>query len=490
MAFPYGSTESVAPPDTSATPFNCQQERVPRDAETDLVHPEPDLAQHWQWIRRLHDQTTKCNNDLRELTNNVPLLQKELIELEEERQGLLKPCGKEPESQHVLPNEEVGEGLVGLDRIRRDFHLLKHAGESLQLQRKALGEAAESLDKLQEEFQTGLQKAAPAGASQSFSVSESRKTRVLQRGLGEIRSRLKAVDSGVWWLEKVAPTVSTRIFDLTGSIRTFCRIRERQPGIGGSSVEIVNRTQLKVNSQPTNCFHFDRVFGPGTADEEIFEKLRPYIQGVLDGADLCLFYYGPTDAGTMPTTSGNKECKIERVVLFPLIKNFLHLAHNTFNGFVDIAKLTMSSFNTHGYKARDCLKGEDLHRVQAPLQEEPVVDIDTAHKLLHRALEDRQRLTYPPRGHWGVQLTLIRDGPDPNISKFTLIDLAKTDWKESNQGTAAQDGSVESLQHLHTLRSVLHDNARKGKAKNVQDSTVSYPSSRPRKRLPWRAANY
>jgi hypothetical protein len=39
-------------------------------------------------------------------------------------------------------------------------------------------------------------------------------------------------------------------------------------------------------------FEFDRVFPPGSSQDEVFEQIRPILTSFVDGYNVCIFAYG------------------------------------------------------------------------------------------------------------------------------------------------------------------------------------------------------
>ena len=135
-------------------------------------------------------------------------------------------------------------------------------------------------------------------------------------------------------------TLRLAIQDLKGTVRVFCRVRPAVPGLdaraspaadgdGGDGEDPAAEATKDADGDSTRVvvtcrerrgedarltrrsFSFDRAFGPGASQAEVYEACRPLVRCVVDGHNACLLAYGQTGSGkthTMsgPTTSGRR----------------------------------------------------------------------------------------------------------------------------------------------------------------------------------------
>ena len=58
---------------------------------------------------------------------------------------------------------------------------------------------------------------------------------------------------------------------------------------------------------PTRCaFPFDRVFSPGSRQDEVFEDVSTLVHSALDDDPVCIFAYGQTGSGKTFTMEGGQ----------------------------------------------------------------------------------------------------------------------------------------------------------------------------------------
>lgn len=111
-----------------------------------------------------------------------------------------------------------------------------------------------------------------------------------------------------------------QVQELKGNIRVMCRVRPmpndaddeaaqvKYPDIEREAKELEilgkeEKSSLGNISRKTHSFTFDRVFGPESQNQEVFEEISQLVQSALDGYNVCIFCYGQTGSGKTHTMS-------------------------------------------------------------------------------------------------------------------------------------------------------------------------------------------
>ncbi|POS86042.1 hypothetical protein EPUL_003528 [Erysiphe pulchra] len=148
--------------------------------------------------------------------------------------------------------------------------------------------------------------------SDSFAEMESR----LEKALDSARdSKAKLIKE-----ESLRRILFNQVQELKGNIRVMCRIRPILSCVEGDAakfkiidadkeskeLEVVGKEEKSFTGNITrkkHYFTFDRVFGPESQNQEVFEEISQLIQSALDGYNVCIFCYGQTGSGKTHTMS-------------------------------------------------------------------------------------------------------------------------------------------------------------------------------------------
>lgn len=121
--------------------------------------------------------------------------------------------------------------------------------------------------------------------------------------------------------ETLRRKLHNQIQELRGNIRVFCRVRPPldvdtangvvqisfpDEGMDNKELSVVGpeeRSSLGVVARKNKSFSFDRVFGLGTQNSDVFEEVSQLVQSALDGYNVCIFCYGQTGSGKTYTMS-------------------------------------------------------------------------------------------------------------------------------------------------------------------------------------------
>ncbi|XP_014514884.1 kinesin-like protein KIN-14U isoform X1 [Vigna radiata var. radiata] len=125
----------------------------------------------------------------------------------------------------------------------------------------------------------------------------------LEREIEELRVKQKKLD-------KKRREALSKILDIKGSIRVFCRIRPNLVTEKRRISEPVSAGPEKIRVKwggTKKDFEFDKVFTQETSQESVFVEVEPILRSAMDGHNVCVFAYGQTGTGKTFTMDGTNE---------------------------------------------------------------------------------------------------------------------------------------------------------------------------------------
>ncbi|KAA0151855.1 hypothetical protein FNF29_04261 [Cafeteria roenbergensis] len=214
-------------------------------------------------------------------------------------------------------SKAVRRTLAGADQDAAEaFRERLAAAQEAKLSAEAAAEAARSELAAREARVRALEAAAEAaGRGRSAAEAEANAART---ELGRVQAARQALVQ--------------QLVDLKGNLRVIARVRplaasqgegsSSKGGAGGEgaaetcAATVLGDDRIRVRQPASSSssssapaertFAFDRVFGPESTQEAVFDEVRPIVEGVLGGVSATIFAYGQTGAGKTHTMMGSE----------------------------------------------------------------------------------------------------------------------------------------------------------------------------------------
>ena len=277
---------------------------IQRDKDEDVRHELRRHQEEMEDMRRqlqvaLEEEKSLRQKEVRSLTSDSVLSQQKLeLELDKQQRVIQSIRDESQQSQADMARER---------QLNHDLRAQLSGAVSSAVELEAsMGSLRAHIKFLESDNKT---------QSQAFADLETRMQNAI-RSAAEANDKLRIE-------ETLRRKLHNQVQELKGNIRVFCRVRPPSkidteaarityPDNESDSRELEvlglpEKSSLGTITTKTNAFAFDRVFGPQSANADIFGEISQLVQSALDGYNVCIFCYGQTGSGktfTMSSTDG------------------------------------------------------------------------------------------------------------------------------------------------------------------------------------------
>ena len=266
------------------------------------------------------------------------------------------------------------------------------------------------------------------------------------------------------------------IQDLKGNIRVFCRSRPilkidkcQENIVDVKSNEMIMIKDIKNNKDKQ--YIFDRVYKFDDKQETVYKDVKPYIESVMDGYNVCIFAYGQTGSGKTFTMQGNAENPGIN------IRSLQHLFNIKEERYPDIKyDITVSMIEIYNEKIKDLLVSNDkakntTYKIRQNMNKEIYIENLSKHsvnneddvmKLMNNGRKNRSVTktnsnNESSRSHMILTINVVginKIAQMTYISKLHLIDLAGSE-RINKSGVTGQ--GLKEAQNINKSLSCLGD---------------------------------
>nr|XP_012317106.1 kinesin-like protein KIFC1 isoform X1 [Aotus nancymaae] len=470
-------------------------------------------------LKRCRERTQTLDQENQQLQDQLRDAQEQTKALGTERRTL--------EGQLATVQAQAEQGQQELKKLRArivelEERLSTQEGlvQELQKNQVELQEERRGLTSQLEEKERRLRTSEAALSSSQAEVASLRQETAAQAAL------LTEREERLYGLEMERRRLHNQLQELKGNIRVFCRVRPVLPGEptpppglllfpsgpGGPS-DPPTRLSLSRSDErrgtlsgapvpPTrHDFSFDRVFPPGSRQDEVFEEIAMLVQSALDGYPVCIFAYGQTGSGKTFTMEGGPGGDPQLEGLIPRALRHLFSVAQELSGQGWTYSFVASYVEIYNETVRDLLAtgtrkgqgGECEIRHARPGSEEltvtnaryvPVSCEKEVEALLHLARQNRAvartaQNERSSRSHSVFQLQISGEHSSRGLqcgAPLSLVDLAGSE--RLDPGLAFGPGERERLRETQAINSSLSTLGLVIMALSNKESHVPYRNSK------------
>ncbi|EFJ44457.1 kinesin-like protein, partial [Volvox carteri f. nagariensis] len=267
-----------------------------------------------QMLAYEREQLTKLREEREVSARDTAVLRADLEDMRLQRERALTDASKAKEDLERL-RAAGGKSLEALETLNNDKATME---AQLSMQRKLIASMSEELAGAKE----GRAMAEALAETRAVQLAENKAS--IKAEIENLQASLMDAERRNYEGELIRRKLHNIIQDLKGNIRVYCRVRpvssaEASDKAHDSGMALDFPTDgdllgrgLSVavtsgQSTQKHTFAFDRVFSPGTTQENVFDELSELVQSALDGHKVCIFAYGQTGSGKTFTMLGSRD---------------------------------------------------------------------------------------------------------------------------------------------------------------------------------------
>jgi kinesin family member C1 len=234
----------------------------------------------------------------------------------------------------------------------------------------------------------------------------------------------------------------------------------------------MEKPSTRVTGEPfieSHDFEFDKTFGPGSLQEDVYQEVSTAIQSALDGHLVCIFAYGQTGSGKTFTMEGPSSApglvprSLEHIFKeLPILQEKgweMEIFCSTIEVYGSQVFDLQSSSPESALKVFDCngvTKIPDLYRRKVEGMEDVRAAMDQANA--HRKTKATFANSTSSRSHLIVQLDLVgthASSGKRSEGKLSLVDLAGSESGEAAADPTQMKEGREIRKSLGAIQKVL-----------------------------------
>ncbi|CAH3036948.1 unnamed protein product [Porites evermanni] len=349
--------------------------------------------------QQLKDRVQKLENLLRAREERIVALETEnaMLYLKlAQCQGSVRSCRHEATHFRRLFDEEQGFRKTSLQTLRNSSDKV----QELKLELHDLKKKVKVLPELLAQEMEKTTKLTNQFGSMKMSNMEGLQSKLLKTEMEMVDFRQRYIKE-----KSRRMTLHNTLVEIRGNIRVHCRLRpcigrldspgdEESLGMTGTPsekvVELLDEEKILVKpSKPIGGqlqkkeFEFERVYGPETDQESLFDDVAPLLTSLLDGYNVCIMAYGQTGSGKTHTMLGSHDLDMEidseslnkdEGIIPRSAKEMFRLINERENP-DESYSLEMSVCEIYNNEVRDLLAGKNASRLDIVTSSEGATEI-------------------------------------------------------------------------------------------------------------------